>query len=92
MWHVSSRSGVATLRTAIHLLLTYLLTIRLSLLLCSGFCERFLSEKLEARETYIFRLRFVQPDNSTSDWSPELSVTTSGKLHVQQSRQLFVHL
>jgi len=27
MWHVSSRSGVATLRTAIHLLLTYLLTL-----------------------------------------------------------------
>jgi len=26
MWHVSSRGGVATLRTAIHLLLTYLLT------------------------------------------------------------------
>jgi len=26
MWDVSSRSGVATLRTAIHLLLTYLLT------------------------------------------------------------------
>ena len=26
MWHVSSHSGVATLRTAIHLLLTYLLT------------------------------------------------------------------
>ena len=25
-WHVSSRSGVATLRNAIHLLLTYLLT------------------------------------------------------------------
>jgi len=25
MWHVSSRSGVATLRTAIHLLVTYLL-------------------------------------------------------------------
>ena len=25
MWHVSSRSGAATLRTAIHLLLTYLL-------------------------------------------------------------------
>ena len=25
MWHMSSRSGVATLRTAIHLLLTYLL-------------------------------------------------------------------
>jgi len=31
MWHVSSRSGVATLRTAIHLLLTYLLTSRTSL-------------------------------------------------------------
>jgi len=27
MWHVSSRSSVATLRTAIHLLLTYLLTL-----------------------------------------------------------------
>ena len=26
MWHVSSRSGVATLRTAIHLLLAYLLS------------------------------------------------------------------
>jgi len=26
MWHVSSRSSVATLQTAIHLLLTYLLT------------------------------------------------------------------
>jgi len=25
MWHVSSRSGVETLQTAIHLLLTYLL-------------------------------------------------------------------
>jgi len=24
MWHVSSRNGVATLRTAVHLLLTYL--------------------------------------------------------------------
>ena len=29
MWHVSSRSGVATLRTAIHLLLTYLLTAKI---------------------------------------------------------------
>jgi len=28
MWHVSSRSGVATLRTAIHFLLTYLRTNR----------------------------------------------------------------
>ena len=28
MWHVSSRSGVATLRTAMHLLLTYLLTLQ----------------------------------------------------------------
>jgi len=27
MWHVSSRSGVATLLTAIHLLLTYLLCL-----------------------------------------------------------------
>ena len=27
MWHVNSRSGVATWRTAIHLLLTYLLSL-----------------------------------------------------------------
>jgi len=27
MWHVSTRSSVATLRTAIHLLLTYLLAL-----------------------------------------------------------------
>ena len=31
MWHVSSRSGLATLRTAIHLLLTYLLTMAVAL-------------------------------------------------------------
>ena len=31
MWHVSSRSSMATLRTAIHLLLTYLLTVILIL-------------------------------------------------------------
>ena len=34
MWHVSSRSGVATLRTAIHLLLTYLLTLPTPVLFC----------------------------------------------------------
>ena len=33
MWHVSSRSGVETLRTAIHLLLTYLQVCLLLLLL-----------------------------------------------------------
>ena len=35
MWHVSSRSGVATLRTAIHLLLTYLLLSVQSAQFCS---------------------------------------------------------
>ena len=30
MWHVSSRSGVAALQTAIHLLLTYFLHLSLS--------------------------------------------------------------
>ena len=36
MWHMSSRSTVATLRTAIHLLRTYLLTLpcNLSLMAC----------------------------------------------------------
>ena len=31
MWHVSSRSGVATLQTGIHLLLTYFLTYLLDI-------------------------------------------------------------
>ena len=34
MWHVSSRSGMATLRTATHLLLTYLLTYKWTDQLC----------------------------------------------------------
>ena len=34
MWHVSYRSGVATLRTAIHLLLTYLLTSTTTTTVC----------------------------------------------------------
>ena len=36
MWHVSSRSGVATLRTAIHLLRTYLLMG----MMLSGVCKQ----------------------------------------------------
>ena len=44
MWHVSSRSGVATLRTAIHLLLTYnrgsvLLRQRCDMFCTSGFLD-----------------------------------------------------
>ena len=37
MWHVSSRSSVAILRTAIHLLLTYLLTVSCSSKIQIGF-------------------------------------------------------
>ena len=37
MWHVSSRSSVATLRTAIHLLLTYLLAVSCSSKIQIGF-------------------------------------------------------
>ena len=36
MWRVSSRSGVATLRTAIHLLLAYLFTLRRGCCLMMG--------------------------------------------------------
>jgi len=39
MWHVSSRSGVATSRTAIHLLLTYLLTYYVALDVCQDGCD-----------------------------------------------------
>jgi len=40
MWHVSFRSGVATLRTAIRLLLTYLLTYLLREVIDAGYCYR----------------------------------------------------
>ena len=36
MWHVSSRSGVTTLRTAVHLLLTYWLRVLVSVCVCVG--------------------------------------------------------
>jgi len=39
MWHVSPRSGVATLRTAIHLLLTYLLTYSVHLRFFVSVCK-----------------------------------------------------
>ena len=57
IWHTSSRSGVATLRTAIHLLLTYLLyatvgcpSVRLSVCLsrrstAAAVCGRFAAER-----------------------------------------------
>jgi len=47
----------------------------------SGFSKQFVSEKLEPWETYVFRLRFVQPDSSLSEWSPEISITTSSELN-----------
>jgi len=40
MWHVSSRSGVATSRTAMHLLLTYLLTENKFLYISDKECPR----------------------------------------------------
>jgi len=44
MWHVSSRSGVATLRTAIHLLLTYL-HIRLTAIFFRGYLDEPVPER-----------------------------------------------
>jgi len=45
MWHVSSRSGVATLRTALHLLLTYLILV-------APHCTTVPSLCVYARQTY----------------------------------------
>ena len=49
MWHVSSRSGVATLRTAIHLLLTYLLTYLLQLVLTTALVRYNVTRTLKRR-------------------------------------------
>ena len=46
MWLVSSRSGVATLRTAIHLLLTYLLT-------CAGSLAEWLACWTQAQKAWV---------------------------------------
>ena len=56
MWHVSSRSGVATLRTAIHLLLTYLLTM-----LCNGYVTETRKLMSDPSADYT-RLRQIPPD------------------------------
>jgi len=50
IWHVSSRSGVATLRTAIHLLLTYLLTYRKRSSIKNGYL---LQDLLNAIQEYL---------------------------------------
>jgi len=55
MWRVSSRSGVATLRIAIHLLLTYLLT----LYTCYE-CTR-VFYKQSKRQTYKYQLLQMDP-------------------------------
>jgi len=58
MWHVSSRSDVVALRTAIHLLLTYLLTYgRGSVLLWRrGDTLRFMDDVIFAHKLRLFNV------------------------------------
>ena len=60
MWHVSFRSGVATLRTAIHLLLTYLLKLN---------CDE---RKYSARTAALQPINFVTvtrvTNNASCNW------------------------
>ena len=59
MWHVSSRSGVATLRTAIHLLLTYLLT-GLTYRLRVGIPSRYVTNQLGQLSLASLRGRLIE--------------------------------
>jgi len=79
MWHVSSRSGVATLRTAAHSLLTYLLTYSVYY---AGQCQQFpvVSQVLNARTNRLINhlvlttVSHTQKDNQRQtgkDASPE---------------------
>jgi len=89
MWHVSSRSGVATLRTAIHLLLTYLL----SYIVCSD-AEIYrlrheehaaLVERLRSSiEAHIHLLTKVRTSGVTYNfWAPRQAFATNGKVSMQ---------
>jgi len=62
MWHVSSRSGVATLRTAIHFLLTFLLlTLRQS---CRGLLLLLLRAFIYSASSQGPQMRYVGTDGS----------------------------
>ena len=54
MWHVSSRSGVATLRTAIRLLLIYLLSAVLAMGLYQSVCHSRCSIETDERIELVF--------------------------------------
>jgi ankyrin repeat protein len=42
-----------------------------------GFAKQFTVDNLDAWETYVFRVRFVDNQSTATEWSQELSVTTS---------------
>jgi len=67
IWHVSSRSGVATLRTAIHLLLTYLLT---KLLVCCSVCDKSIRYDTKYCRSWRWRTRLISawPINAQCNW------------------------
>ena len=84
MWHVSSRSGVATLRTAIHLLLTYLLTYLLTMDVLSAFisvvCH---SDRLfhvsEYRITRVYLARRARCVEAALDCRPRTTTSRTGR-------------
>ena len=59
MWHVSSHSGVATLRTAIHFLLTYLLTLKSSPVLLSVLCQCVARLEMSCRPLVLWQLKLL---------------------------------
>jgi len=75
MWHVSSRSGVATLRTAIHLLLTYLLRAGNVASWGTKVC-RYNWHSADSlgwpfpvlKDEYVFRTKYTEPILSNSTW------------------------
>jgi len=81
MWHVSSRSGVVTLRTAIHLLLTYLLTY---LLIETQHIqptthkeiEKAIKQKAKTSSTCIYLHQIPHPDDSFASrvCSPQIKI------------------
>ena len=81
MWHLSSSSGVATLRTAIHLLLTYLLTGNCVLFSKTTCLQRVVASSVESGGNVGFAA-------SVRDASERLLDVLPGRVLVQSKRRV----
>jgi len=85
MWHASSRSGEATLRTAVHLLLTYLLLYSHKLQL-----QKQAIKKQKKKKDYCNRGMPFVPPNSVKALKANLSVVVGYAKYILQTSVGFI--